>query len=623
MSPRRGQLALGTGPAQSRTLFSEDFLADRLPSWPEFEALEVGATRDEVVALWERERTALASANEAQTEERFIQPILRALGFSYTVQVGVPLASGRRQPDYALFLDDERRREADHLSGRERFTHAAAVADAKRFDRPLDRVREQSTEAPVAQIVNYLFITRCRWAILTNGRVWRLYAAAGDLVEEASYEVDLVSLLESGDERAFRYFAAFFSADAFRADATGRSFLDRALAESAANAVVVGGALERQIFSAVPRIAEGLLGTEDRSEAALGEAFDNALVLLYRVLFCLHAEARGLLPLDNPHYERYSLRSQKEQVARDIAGGRRYSAESDDLYNDLRALFRIVDRGDEALGVAEYDGGLFAPARHPYFEGRSVPDSLLAPALDALYRVGGEFVDYRELSVRHLGTIYERLLQYRLAEEHGVILLAEAPGRRTSGSYFTPEQVVDSIVERTLEPILEKRSRTVAAAGLSGDEALEALLELRVLDPAMGSAHFLVGACSYIAQYVATDPSYGGGLELGEIQRLVAERCLYGVDLNPLAVELARLALWLTTAEPNEPLTFLHNLREGNSLVGADLRALLAGSEDVFAERLAREAESLIEGDTAIASRETDVHEKERLASASERLRAP
>src|SRR5205823_8361592 len=100
------------------------------------------------------------------------------------------------------------------------------------------------------------------------------------------------------------------------------------------------------------------------------EAFDHALVLLYRLLFCLHAEARHLLPVDNPHYDHYSLRSQKEQLARDLGAGRVFSERSDDLYNDLRALFRIIDRGDPALSVGEYNGGLFSASGHPYFEGR-------------------------------------------------------------------------------------------------------------------------------------------------------------------------------------------------------------------------------------------------------------
>ena len=321
MGTRPDQLRLAVNPFQNRKLFADGFLSERLPEWLEFEQLDAAPLRDELAAIWARERENLPTANEAQTEERFIQPVMAGLGFSYTVQVGMQVASGRRQPDYALFTDDERRLEADRLTGRARFEHAVAVADAKRFDRPLEKERAGAPDDPVAQIVSYVLATRCPFGVLTNGRLWRLYAAAGDLVETACYEVDLVALLEGGAERDFRYFAAFFSAQAFRPDSAGKSFLDRALEESAANAVAVGQALERQVFSAVPRIAEGLLGGDSRSEDSLRAAFDNALVLLYRLLFCLHAEARGLLPVDNPHYQPYSLRSQKQDLARDIEAG--------------------------------------------------------------------------------------------------------------------------------------------------------------------------------------------------------------------------------------------------------------------------------------------------------------
>jgi hypothetical protein len=623
------QLELALGPFRNQRLFAEHFLRERLPEWSEFAALDATELFEKLRELWEAEAAGLERANEAQTEERWIQPVLRALGFTYTVQMGVPVGLNRRQPDYALFLSDHDRQAAEALEGAARYQRAVAVADAKRFDRPLDRrtAAAASSEDPVAQIINYLSITRRGWAILTNGRLWRLYSAQADLVSGACYEVDLVALLRGGDPAAFRYFAAFFSSTAFAPDSQGRSFLERALSESQANAVQVGEALERQVFSAVPLIAEGLLGDEPRTEQTLADAFDNALVLLYRLLFCLHAEARELLPVENPHFREYSLREQKVELARDRDRGRVFSTASDDLYNDLRALFRIVDQGDQVLGVGEYNGGLFSAERHPYFMNRSVPDNLLAPALDRLYRVAGEFVDYRGLSIRHLGTIYERLLDYHLEERDGMLVLAPASGRRETGSYFTPEHIVDRIVERTLEPVLERRSLEIAQAGLRGQDALKAFLEVRILDPAMGSGHFLVSAAGFIAQYIATDPSYDGDLPLGEIQRLVAERCIYGVDLNPMAVELAQLSLWLTTVQRDEPLTFLHNLRAGNSLVGADLPELVSATETVFSDRLARDVEGILQRITEMqrldSRRSADVHEKERLAATAEQLRQP
>lgn len=591
MTEREGQLGLPAEPVQNLKLFPEHFLKERLPELPEYSRLDATDLMEEMSALWERERSGLPGANEAQTEEHLIQPALTALGFHHTVQAGLRTADGRRQPDYALFLSDEARRGAMELEGAARYGQAVAVADAKRFGRPLDvrQAGEADPESPVAQITRYISITKCPWGILTDGRIWRLYAAAGDLVEGACYEVDLIALLERGDSGEFRKFAAFFSAEAFRSGPDGRSFLDRVLAEGEARARGVGDALEQQVFAAVPRLAEGLLGKEARTAESLAAAFEHALVLLYRILFCLYAEARNLLPVDSEHYRDYSLRRTRLELAHDIDRGRRFSRQRDDLYNDLRALFRLVAAGDDDLGVNEYDGGLFAAGSHPYFEGRWISDYLLAPALDRLFRIGGEQVDYRELSVRHLGTIYERLLAYRLREGDGGELTLEASeGRRESGSYFTPEPIVDRIVETTLEPLLGERSAAIKETGLTGEDALEAFLALNVVDPAMGSGHFLVSATSYIATYIATDPSYGdtGTLDLSEIRRRVVERCLYGVDLNPMAVELAKLSLWLATARGDEPLTFLGNLRAGNSLVGADLEELLAGEESIFSARL-------------------------------------
>jgi len=600
------QLGLALGPYSDRRLFSEHFLEAILPELAEFTGLDLAGIASRLTELWRSERTSLPGSNEAQTEERFIKPVLAALGFEWTVQAGIPFHNGRRQPDYALFVDDTSRAAGDALEGRARYGHAVAVADAKRFDRALDtRAREAGvSEDPVAQIIHYIQITKRPWGILTNGRVWRLYSAEGDLVEGACLEIDLVSLIETGDAEKLRPFVAFFGRQAFDASADGTSFLDRALAESKSRAVAVGAELERQVFAAVPMIAEGLIGDEERTEEALGEAFDNALVLLYRLLFCLHGEARGLLPIGNPHYDRYSVRSQARALAEDRDAGRVFSDRSDDLYNDLRGLFRIVDGGDDALGVNEYNGGLFSATQHAYFEGRFVPDSLLAPALDRLYRVGGEMVDYRDLSIRHLGTIYEELLAFRPVSAGEHLMLVEDPvARKLTGSYFTPEEVVDLIVQRTLDPVLARRSGAVSSAGLSGAEALDALLEMRVVDPAMGSAHFLVSVVAYVALSIATDPSYDGDLDLDQLQRLVAERCVYGVDLNPMAVELARLALWLATVKGDEPLTFLRNLRVGNSLVGADVQTLLEGGDTVFTQALAGEAQRLLAGAADLEAR--------------------
>lgn len=623
------QLQLAVGAAQNRNLFPRHFIEERLPDWPEYEELDASDLFQTLSEIWERERELLPGFNEEQTEDRLIRPLLTALGFRYTARPNLSVAGRRRQPDYALFLSEETRSDAERSAGAVRYANAVAVVEAKRFDRPLDRRQAAGglSEDPVAQIIHYVSTTRVPFGILTNGRIWRLYAERGDLVEGAYYEIDLMALLEAGDPRELRKFAVFFSAAAFRPDQNGKSFLDRALEESRANALEVGDALQQQVFTAVPNIALGLLGGDEPTPENLEDAFEHSLVFLYRLLFCLHAEARGLLPIDSRHYFEYSVRKQRQEIADAIDGDRKFSRTSARLYNDLEALFTLVSEGDEGLGVNEYNSRLFSAGAHPWLRGRVVPDALLAPALDGLYRLHGQTIDYRDLSVRHLGTIYERLLAYELLPKGNRLELERAKGRKDTGSYFTPEPVVDLIVERTLEPLLEKRSAEIAASGLTGESALEAFLELRVLDPAMGSGHFLVSVAAYIAQFIATDPSYQGDLEWREIQRLVAERCLYGVDLNPMAVELARLSLWLSTVSGDEPLTFLSNLRVGNSLVGADVDDLLASDANLFAERLARDAEELLAKTAEIAETRSAtgeaVHEKEHIAEAAEALRQP
>lgn len=628
----RDQLTLAVGRPQNRNLFPAHFLDDRLPEWPEYAELDTAELFSAINEIWERERELLPTFNEEQTEDRLIRPILNALGFQYTARPPVSVAGRRRQPDYALFLGSEERGESERSDGQARYTRAVALLEAKRFDRPLDRRRASGnlSEDPVAQIIYYVSTTRVPYGVLTNGRIWRLYAQRGDLVEGAYYEVDLVSLLEGGDPRALRSFAAFFGADAFKPDAAGLCFLDRALEESRLNAIQVGDALQRQVFAAVPSIAEGLLGEDEETEEteeSLAAAFEHALVFLYRLLFCLHAEARELLPIRSPHYLEYSVRRQRQTLAEAIDRGRVFSHTSDRLYNELEALFKLVAAGDPNLGVNEYSGDLFAAAKHPWLKGRVVPDHLLAPALDGLYRLHGQTIDYRDLSVRQLGTIYERLLEYRLVKGADGYELGRASGRRDTGSYFTPEPIVDLIVERTLEPLLERRSAEIGDRKLRGKRALDAFLELRVVDPAMGSGHFLVSAASYIAKFIATDPSYDGQLDWTGIERLVAERCIYGVDLNPMAVELAKLSLWLSTVRSDVPLTFLSNLRAGNSLVGADLDHLDAADVDIFSEQLARDAGPLLARTAEVAGLESDsgahVHEKEEIAARAELLRRP
>jgi len=210
----------GVGASTARWLFSQHFLAERLPEWPEFSSLDTQRLHEELLALWRAESAGLTAANEGQTEERLIRPALRLLGHSFTLFAEIPGAG--RTPDYLFYASDADRQAADQASAAVKVERALAVGDAKRFGLPLDRRSPEGD--PVAQVRDYVLFTRLPFGILTNGRIWRLYARDAALVERACHEVDLVTLLEQGQPADLRYFAAFFGIDALPARSTPSRF---------------------------------------------------------------------------------------------------------------------------------------------------------------------------------------------------------------------------------------------------------------------------------------------------------------------------------------------------------------------------------------------------------------
>ena len=264
----------------------------------------------------------------------------------------------------------------------------------------------------------------------------------------------------------------------------------------------------------------------------------------------------------------------------------------------LKELFTLINDGWEDH-IPQYNGGLFNPQQHPFLESYEIGDDTLAQVIELLTRTEArERIAYRDLDVRHLGDIYEGLLEYQpqIADQDLIIvskkgsetvapksspnqevaysegevyLLTDKGERKATGSYYTPDYIVRYIVENTLAPLCE---------GKSVDE----ILSLKILDPATGSAHFLVGVVDYLAEELITHPdaphiteTADAETELAYWRRRVVESCVYGVDLNPMAVELAKLSLWLHTVAKGEPLSFLdHHIRCGNSLIGAKIENL-------------------------------------------------
>ena len=520
------------------------------------------------------------------------------------------MEGGVHWPDYALFQNSETRDAAQgELGTTDYFAHAIAIGDAKVWDRPLDTAAGGpavfTNQNPNFQVDAYLRETRRDWAILTNGRVWRLYNRESSYRLNVHYEIDLIEALQA-DLETFKYFWALFRRDALVGQPD--SFCDRLRRESDAFAERLAARVKERVYDALRAFINGFLQYpgNNLTDADLEAAYANSLILLYRLLFVMHSESRGLLPLDNPGYANtYSVAALKGQLAESLDGPGDLLSTTNNYYADLRNLFVLIDQGSPELAIPAYNGGLFDAEKHPFLEANQIGDSHLAHGIDALARVPSDagtpvFVDYRTLQIRHLGDIYEGLLEYqpRLAEEDmvavregrdeywvstseanegaritdravaGECFLATGRGeRRATGSYYTPQDVVAQMVERAVGPVIADLS-----SGREGEQLRVAFLAIRICDPAMGSGHFLVEAVEQVARAMVRA---GVAAELNEARREVVERCIYGIDLNPLAVELAKLSLWLATVAKDQPLSFLDaHLKCGNALLGARVEDL-------------------------------------------------
>ena len=622
-------------------LFTHYFLTDGIKATAEWKASvakpEAFAAFKEGVRQKYDALSLSADPNESTTELDLIRPVLDLLGWTdYLPQQG----STRNEdiPDHLLFADaGAKRHAAAKRKPHDRYRDALVVEENKRFGLALDTRDENDktvSGTPHGQILRYLSTAEVesdggiRWGILTNGGVWRLYDYRSRPRASGYFEADLAELLEPGNEDGLRVFHLLLRRDSFTLQEGAKTtFLEAALAEGRRYEERVAQDLSGVVFARVfPRLVQAIADATGKSLAKIREA---ALIFLYRLLFVLYAEDRGLLPVNDSRYDDYGLRKRvRDDIARRMADKDTFSSYATSYYDHLMTLFRLIDKGDTSIGLPPYNGGLFAAAT--LLEEARLSDETIAPIIyDLSHTTAGErrFVNYRDMSVQQLGSIYERLLEHEpVRDNDGKIVIRPNPyARKDSGSFFTPQELVDLIVERTLKPLAEERLKAFEdkAAQLKSDrrskaqrkaellklDPAEAVLNLKVLDPAMGSGHFLVTAVDFLSDYVADlieyvpdvpawrDAGYVSPLvkrvaairkeilqrareadwvmdesqltDQAIIRRMVLKRCIYGVDKNPLTVELAKVSLWLHSFTVGAPLSFLdHHLRYGDSLVG-------------------------------------------------------
>ncbi len=726
----------------NRALFSDYYLTKRLPETEEWssknEAALLTKAFKQLRDRYADARENFSGKNEAFIRQHLLEPVLETLGFA--PQSGKPSDSSALEPDYRLFAPVDN-------------SKPLALCLVYTWGRNLDGKDEQRDnqtpdENPGAAVVTLLDLAEAEWAIVTNGKLWRLYSAKAHSRATNYYELDLEETLAyppAGLEEAFRYFWLMFRAAAFvkgtvtPANPNPLCFLDNLLTESDKYARELGERLKERVFEQIfPHFARGFITyalrqqllpanldtlPQDERRHLLEPFFAGTLTFLYRLLFLHYAEARDLLPVREVrgYYEK-SLEKLKAEVAvkagdiQDLAPAKlklAYTDISTELYDRLQLLFTAVDRGDTALNVPTYNGGLFVTQPDPsdlspeaavarFLATYRLPDRELALGLDLMARDLDDktkalaMIDYKSLGVRQLGSIYEGLLEFKLrvaSEEMALvngkkteeivpyseakqkklpILKAgrgkDAPDRtlpkgsvylendrrerKATGSYYTPDYIVKYIVENTVGPVLQEKLEGLRPAFREAERTLqqekknyqanknlgrtadsyenqtylkfrekvnEPFFDLKVLDPAMGSGHFLVEAVDFItdrlADYLNAFPwnpvqyelqktrqeiqqemeRQGISLDSGKLtdlnllKRRVLKSCIYGVDLNPMAVELAKVSLWLDCFTLGAPLSFLdHHLKCGNSLIGGNLKEVQdALSRDLFGNQFA------------------------------------
>ena len=661
-------------------LFTQYFLTDGIRTTPEWEAVapRLAAFRRDLGQTYEP-FTSLHQPNEAVTEQDLIHPVLASLG--WTDYLPQQAAAGHEDvPDHLLFADAaSRTRAAARFNSEDRYRDALIVQESKRYGLALDqRSRTDGLRGatPHGQMLRYLTTAdvvsegRIRFGILTNGRVWRLYDRRTRTRASGFFEADLAHALRPGNEDELRIFLLLFGRASFTLQGTATTtFLEAAIAEGRRYEESVAQDLSSVVFERVfPRLVAAI--ADAAAADSLSEVRSAALIFLYRLLFVLYAEDRGLLPVNDARYAHYGLRKQvREDVARRMAAGDTFSSAAAHYYNYLTELCRQIEQGDASIGLPPYDGGLFAPEAAPVLERIRLPDTVVADIMyDLSHTAAGQeqgsarrYVNYRDMSVQQLGSIYERLQEREPTRgaDGAVEIRLDSYARKDSGSFYTPQELVDLILDQTLQPLAEERRRAFEAraqelaadrrpkaqrmAALARLDPAAAVLRLKVLDPAMGSGHFLVSAVDFLSDCIAELIEYVPGVpewldgayesplvgriaeirrgilrraqdrdwtidaaqltDQAIIRRMVLKRCIYGVDKNRLTVELAKVSLWLHSFTAGAPLSFLdHHLRCGDSLIGIRVRdavreldrlgGLFAGSAmagaEVAAEGMAR-----------------------------------
>jgi len=607
-------------------LFSNDYLNRVLPASPQWAELlsRSETTAEKLRTLYDSLHNDLAHLDADTLSIQWVRPLLEHLG--HTLLSGTELNAllpDLSPPDLALISANV---EGGDLSPGD----IDALVRVLPWDAPLDSLSAGQDLNPMAQLE--IDLQRCAidWGLLSNGRVLRLVSRQNSANMDRYFELDLPSVLESQKHEALAYLSAFFGTPAFEQVKKKKTFLETALLASVEAEKAQMQALQENLYQTLEVLIQGYLDFPGNQlpHTDLQPVYENSLYLLYRLIFVLFAESRAWLPLEDPrYYDDYSL----EKLRREIATSKNSPpVRSTHYWEHLQRLFDLLGGKkleiNDGLGIAALDNDLYNEERHPFLGEKKIGDAPLATAIDLLscWKVRGRrksFFDYGGFRPQQVAEQLAKLLDYKaylaaetlarvdenthqrwlpakdLSEDaavleqrdQGRVYLQDKTGHtKTSqqtplpaglAAYMAAESIrlrLDANKARALEAIKAEAvdQNRAELAGSFVDE----VLSLRLVDPACGSGQILCSALDNLAAILcsvpAAQPPDGGSSEIQCWKKTILKNCIYGVDKNPLAVELTRLCLWLSCGLDTLPCILEHHIRSGNALIGARVQDL-------------------------------------------------
>lgn len=472
-----------------------------------------------------------------------------------------------------------------------------------------------SKYSPHGTMQEYLNVTDHLFGIVTNGMLLRLMRDSGRLIKLTYVEFDLKRMLDEDKYSEFTLLYRLLHASRFpfNKEETEQCLLEKYYLESIETGNRIRDGLSKAVKESLLALGTGFLQHEANAELLKKfrtgtitpkDFYRQLLRVIYRLLFLMVTEERdlvydpedkreGVLHLKKIYWDFYSIARLRRQSEKQYL----YETQFSDIWQGLINTFRLFEAEGNGikLGISPLDGDLFNYSAITDLQDCCISNKLMLECIRNL----NEFTDinknlvpinYRSLDVEELGSVYEGLLElHPVIENIGAttsnqitFIFHEGTDRKTTGSYYTRPELVNELIKSALIPVIEERLKERAG---NKEEQVKALLRLKVCDAAAGSGHMLLAAARTIAWYLARAQSGEENPARAIYQkclREVIQHCIYGVDMNPDAVELCKLALWLEGHNSGKPLSFLdHKIRNGNSLVGiTDLSVLQRGIPD-------------------------------------------